>query len=501
MIRPRWELGQGAGYRGAAMPQTSISIPRPVQLVIDDVGWREGWDLSARGGPWRAGVNRLLGPSDYHAIANIGQALAIRPQAAMVLCEWDKENVCAQFPTTTQHGRAWDNSSRVGPWADEAAEIFVERAEHIELALHGVGHEHWEDGQRFRAEWFGRDPSEIWDTGVLRSHAHCFRQILDQHRLGPDWGSRFPPSFVPAAFRFYWNNSDPQSTGALMHGLGVRYCSTPFASCCFLSGEPERPDGGFDHQLIVLDRGGSGVPWDAFAAVPDELPTTSICGCHWPNVLMEDPAANEESVAAWVAYLRQIEAAGGWTLGRNMAETVSQWLYHSFATFAGDGLCGTLDTAAIPTYAKLNRLAENVVVKLPLAAGDHVAGVRATGCRAVACCESAGWGHVTLRPERLRCSFEVQVGRQQMPLVVLRKGAYDVLDLAQESSSVVRLRVRVYGRQLIDLRLPFTMGTVESSNPNLIVRGVDNRPGAPDSAIVLEGRDIHGEEGEITITL
>ena len=76
-----------------------------------------------------------------------------------------------------------------------------------------------------------------------------------------------------------------------------------------------------------------------------------------------------------------------------------------------------------------------------------------------------------------------------------------MLDLAQESSSVVRLRVRVYGRQLIDLRLPFTMGTVESSNPNLIVRGVDNRPGAPDSAIVLEGRDIHGEEGEITITL
>ena len=256
------------------MSATSVSIPRPLQLVIDDVGWREGWDISERGGPFRVGVNRLLGPADYHAIANIGQALRIRPQAAMVLCEWDSHNVCAQFPTTTQHGSAWDNSPRIGPWADEAAEIFVERAEYIELAMHGVGHEHWEDGARFRGEWFGRDPSEIWDSGALRGHLLCFRQILDQHRLGPDWGMSFPHSFVPCAFRFYWNNNDAESTGALMHGAGVRYCSTPFSSCCFISGEPEKPDGGFDHQLVVLDRGQSGVPWQAFATVQEGLPTT-----------------------------------------------------------------------------------------------------------------------------------------------------------------------------------------------------------------------------------
>jgi len=483
------------------MTAPRISIPRPVQLVIDDVGWREGWDLSARGGPWRAGVSRLLGPADYHAIANIGQALGIRPQAAMVLCEWDTENVCAQFPTTTQHGAAWDNGSRIGPWADEAAEVLAERAEHIELALHGVGHEHWEDGERFRAEWFGRDPSEIWDSGVLRSHAHCFRQILDQHRLGPDWGHSFPRSFVPCAFRFYWNNNDAQSTGALMHSLGVRYCSTPFSTCCFLSGEPERPDGGFDHQLVVLDRGESGVPWNTFAAVPEQLPTTSICGCHWPNVLMEDPAANDEAVKAWVAYLRQIEASGDGMLAKNMAETVSQWLYRSFADFSADGLRGTLDTAGVPTYAKLNRLAETVVVKVPLEAGQHVSGVRTRGCRAVACWEAEGWGYVALAPERLRAEFELELGRQQMPLIVLRSGTYDVLDLMAEGRTAVRLRIRVYGRQLVDLRLPFTMGTVESSNPDLIVRGIDNRPGAPDSAIVLEGRDIQGEEGEITIKL
>lgn len=34
----------------------SVAIPRAVQLVIDDVGWREGWSLDASWGPWRAGV-------------------------------------------------------------------------------------------------------------------------------------------------------------------------------------------------------------------------------------------------------------------------------------------------------------------------------------------------------------------------------------------------------------------------------------------------------------
>ena len=478
------------------------TLPRPLQLVVDDVGWREGWDLSARGGPWRAGVNRLLGPADYHAIANIGQALTIRPQAAMVLCEWDRENVCAQFPTTTQHGAAWNNASRIGPWVDECAEIFIERADHVELTMHGVGHEHWEQGRRFRSEWFGRDATEIWDPTALRGHLSCFRQILDQHRLGPDWGMSFPPSFVPCAFRFYWSNDDPQSTGALMHGAGVRTCSTPFSTCCFAGREPERSDGGFDHQLLILDRGDSAVPWQAFASVPAELPPTSICGCHWPNVLMENPAANDEAVKLWVGHLRQIDALDGWMLARNTAELASQWLYHSFAEFAADGAEATLDIGPVPSYAKLNRLAENVVIKVPLARGEHVSAVHSDDCRAVACWENAGFGHVVLRlGMRPRTSFTVDVGPRQMPLIVLRNGTYDVLDLIAEGDRAVRLKIRVYGRQLVDLRLPFTMRKAESSNPDLKVRGIDARPGSPDAAIVIEGHDIHGEEGEIVIAL
>ena len=481
------------------MTVSSMTIPRPVQLVIDDVGWREGWDLSARGGPYRSGVSRLLGPADYHAVADVGRELAIRPQCAMVLCEWDRENVCAQYPTTTQQGAAWDNASRSGPWADEAAAVFVERAGHIEFAMHGVGHEHWENGERTRAEWFGRDPSEIWDSGVLRGHLACFRRILEQVGLDADSGMAFPPSFVPCGFRYYWDNDSPDSTGALMRSAGVRFCSTPYSACCFASGPPEKPDGGFDHRLIVLDRGHSGVPWNTYAAVPQELPTTSICGVHWPNLLMEVPEANTEAVAAWVAYLRQIEALDGWMLAKNMGETCSQWLHHSYATLRVRGGSAELDTAAIPSEAKLSKLVGNPIVKVPLGEGEHVAAVRSADCRAVACWESAGWALIVLRLDRPpRASFEVELGPEPMALAVRRQSTYDVLDL-EEQDGAVRLAVRAYGRQTVHLRLPFRPGSVEAVKGRLVVRGVDYNPQLCVAAVVIEGRDIHGEDGEVVL--
>lgn len=245
-----------------------VGLPRAVQLVIDDVGWREGWRLDHAGGPFRAGVDRLLGLADYQAIVDLGAALQIRPTAAMILCEWDRENVCARYPTSTAAGAAWDNASRRGEWSDQAAELFRERAAHLELALHGVGHEHWSDGRMTRAEWHGQGQRWPWD--VLQGHLECFTALLDQHGLGPAAGHRFPVHFVPCAFQYLWDTDDPRDTGALVAGAGVRYCSTPFASLDRRS--PLLADGlGLDHGVVVIDRGRNGVPWHACDATPDQL--------------------------------------------------------------------------------------------------------------------------------------------------------------------------------------------------------------------------------------
>ena len=100
-----------------------VFIPMPVQVVIDDVGWWSGEDGSKRQEPYRTGINRNHVPADYQAIADLGRKLGIRPQAAFILCEWDKENILRQVPTSTWMGDRWDNSKWVGPWLEEAAEI------------------------------------------------------------------------------------------------------------------------------------------------------------------------------------------------------------------------------------------------------------------------------------------------------------------------------------------------------------------------------------------
>ena len=129
--------------------------------------------------------------------ADLGQRLDIRPTAALVLCEWDRENVCARQPTSTMAGAAWDNSARRGDWSEAAAQCFVERAAHLELALHGVGHEHWDEGVMTRAEWYGR-PASKWAWSDLLGHLDVYRAILDQHGLGPAAGHSFPQHFIPA---------------------------------------------------------------------------------------------------------------------------------------------------------------------------------------------------------------------------------------------------------------------------------------------------------------
>src|SRR5687767_12494907 len=92
-----------------------VEIPQPIQIVMDDVGWWSGENGSARHEPYRTGIARNHVPADYQAIISLGRQLNMKPQAAMILCEWDKDNILRQVPSSTWMGGAWDNSHWVGP--------------------------------------------------------------------------------------------------------------------------------------------------------------------------------------------------------------------------------------------------------------------------------------------------------------------------------------------------------------------------------------------------
>jgi len=477
----------------------TATIPRAVQLVLDDVGWREGWRLDDEGGPWRAGVDRLMVTEDYHAIAEIGARLNVRPQAAMVLCEWDKENTCAECPTCTHAGADWDNSSRAGEWSDEAAEVFRSRAAHIELAMHGVGHEHWENGERTRAEWYHAAKDQRWEWDALLKHLEVFRRILDQHNLGPDAGHALPPSAVPCAFNYYFDDGDPHSTGALFRAAGVERVSTPFGGGFHQVSPLAAPDGGFEHGLPVIDRSGNRVPYDAFDSVPEAPTPNSICGIHWPNVLAPDPAENERALDAWLEYLAAIDAQPDMMLAANSTECFAQWAYHSFVQLKQRGDTLSLDASAMPDGALPHTARAPLWLKLSAPSGTEVSAVRAEGLTAVGYrrdrdCILLGLSGV----RQQRADLRLTLSGTLLDPVVLRTGTTNVLDITGTLDTTF-LTLEVYGRQEVALRTLTDVSSLSCSNPRVSasIAGSD-RPGRL-CTLSLSTDNIHGETTTLTL--
>lgn len=271
-------------------------VPMPLQIVIDDVGWWSGRDGSADGEPFRTGIDRDHAMEDYQAIAYLGRQLGMRPQAAMILCEWDRENILRQLPTSTWMGANWDNSCRVGSWLDQAAAVIRDIADHMEFVLHGVGHEYWEGDTFTRAEWYDPD-SRMRPRDQVLAHLDAYTRIMRQNDLGD-----FPTSFVPAAFRYGYGDGD-QGLAAILRQWGITFISTPFATARFAT-RPQHPLMGVDQGIPTVDRGTQPpIPWDTIAAAPADIPGP-ILGLHWPNILHPDPAQNSAVVDRWVVYLR-----------------------------------------------------------------------------------------------------------------------------------------------------------------------------------------------------
>jgi hypothetical protein len=244
---------------------------------------------------------------------------------------------------------------------EESAEILRGNRDHLEITLHGVGHEHWEKGRMSRAEWYGSNECRDWGRGTLEGHLHLFDQILQDHCLGS-----FPESFVPCAFCYHWSEDASISTGDLMKQAGMRHISTPFSACTFDNTAPETPEWGFDQGVLVLDRGDNGVPWKAFDTVPQDLPTTSICGIHWPNLLRPNPAENEESIEHWIRYLSGIEEVAERMLARNTAECFSQTIYAHYGKINKVDGYYELDLSAIPASVLESGYCNNLVLKAAL---------------------------------------------------------------------------------------------------------------------------------------
>ncbi len=306
------------------MENLKVFIPMPVQVVIDDVGWWSGEDGSNRQEPYRTGISRNHVPADYQAIADLGRALGIRPQAAFIVCEWDKENILRELPTSTWMGERWNNSKWIGPWLEEAAEIIRNNQNFFELTVHGIGHEYWEGETFTRAEWTDSN-GQMRPQDQVELHLDYFGKLMHQHDLGP-----FPKSFVPAAFRHSFGPSEGRnvSLAEILVKRGINYINTPFSSM-YHKERAQYGYFGFDAGVMTIDRGGDEFPWLTFPADPSAELTGPTCGLHWPNMLHPDPERNSEIVARWIDYLKPYHERPDMMLATDSAAFQHQLSHHT----------------------------------------------------------------------------------------------------------------------------------------------------------------------------
>ncbi len=301
-----------------------FSIPMPLQIVVDDVGWWSGSDDSEKGGPGRTGIARDHVLADYEALAALGRELGMRPQAAFVISEWDRENILRGIPTSTWMGEEWNNARWVGPWLDEAAEILRRNRDHIEMTVHGVGHEYWEDGGFTYSEFhlkggFMRPKSE-----VIR-HLEAFGEILEQNGLGP-----FPESFVPPSFIHSFGNGS-EGIQEILKDFGIKFVSTTFHNLRRL-GPAQNKRIAVECGVMLVDRGSVGIPWYEIESELRPVSGQPIYGVHWPNFLHTEPERNLEVVGRWVDGLLPYDHRLDTMLAPDTATCWTQFAHEALAT-------------------------------------------------------------------------------------------------------------------------------------------------------------------------
>ena len=378
-----------------------------------------------------------------------------------------------------------------------------DNAAYLEFGLHGVGHEHWEDGVRKRAEWYDLKGDKPWPEQDGRDHLALFARIMAQYGWTPENGQSFPESFVPCANAIHWNPNGETSTGKLMAEAGVKYANTDF-SYIPEAKPPIRFGGGFDHGLLVIHRKNYGNPWFALGALPTAKHSkfaTDVIEAHWTNLLAQDYFLQSRVTDRWVALFQKIRARPDRYLAKNTEQFSSQWLYRRYAKLSETGSGRVeIDNTRMPEQAYAPDFLGNLVLAIRLPEGSHVSKATLDGESIPATLEQDGFGYLYLPPlERKSYRFEYEVGTGRLEPVVRHSGTYNVYSL-RAGGDTLRIDLEMYGTQVVEVTSNAPAKAVRSLEENLQVIGYDHDADAKLIRITLSGRDMQGERGVIEIS-
>lgn len=480
-----------------------ILFPKAFAIAIDDMGWNEGRSMGDSDGPWRVGLRRDFDLRDYRPIVEVGEAVSVRFQGLFIMAEMDRMNVCAKYPTTTQTGENFDNSVNIDLSQIEVMNYVKENAAYLEFGLHGVGHEHWENGQRTRAEWYDIENDKPWPEQDIRDHIKCFKEIMAQYGWIPENGQSFPESFVPCAYGYYWNPKGSYSTGTIMHENGVKYVNTLFDWISELN-PPIEFGGGFDHGVLVINRENYGNEWFEATSLPKEPVEnykTDIIETHWANWLATDDFLQPKLNQKWIDYFKNIQACPDHYLAKNTEQLYSQWLYTHFTTVK-ETIPGqvTIDNREMPEEAYDYELLGNMVLAISLDEGQHVSAAQINGEPIAAYFEDQGYGYIYIPPlEKRNYQLKYELGNELMPVFINNTGTYNVYSVHIDKEKM-EFDLKMYGTQVVRVKSP-KPSSIHSTNPNLKILSHQYDSKNQLLLIKIRGRDMQGERGEICLEL
>ncbi len=271
----------------------TVSLPMPVFLVVEDVGWWQGGDGSSCQEPYRNNLARPHCLEDYQALAHLAKRLSMRIALGMVMCEWDRTDFLKDIPGATWMGRAWNNQKNRRRNLDRAADYLNAHGHLLEIALHGVGHEFWQNGQMERSEFHDRDGNMRPENIVVR-HLEAFVGLLDQNHI-----LTRPRLFIPPALNHSFGDHSIQP---LLRKFGIDYVATRFSRARQFKA-PRHPKLTWESGVTLLERGGAPVAWNVTASPPAWNDSQPVLPLHWANLLHAQPERNLEIVDPWADLL------------------------------------------------------------------------------------------------------------------------------------------------------------------------------------------------------
>lgn len=293
-----------------------ISLPMPLYLLVEDVGWWQGCDGSALQQPYRNNFCRRHCLADYEALASLAGALGMRIGLGMVLGEWDRSSLLKDVPGATWQGAAWSNAENCGPWLDQAATYLKENRSWLEIGLHGLCHEFWRGGIMERSEFHDQDRL-MRPADIVRQHLRAYAELLVQNNLGD-----FPRLFVPPALNHSFGNGK-ESFQAILAEHGILYVITRFSRARQYV-PPLTEMLTWEEGVLLLERGEAPVSWQAPATTPPGHISGPVLPLHWGNLLHPDPARNGEVIKAWAEAIGRAGSSMSTVLARDVADCFRQ---------------------------------------------------------------------------------------------------------------------------------------------------------------------------------